>query len=141
MLVRLALITFTLLLPAESTDYLYTVRRAHSGGVSTASLRSAPKTERRAWKFQPKNIWVVGTVKERMANTKVTFSADPVGSGKLAEITMRIPDNAYVNYLEMKIGGEIFVGEVKKREEARQDFEDAISSGSVRPRSPRNTRC
>jgi hypothetical protein len=145
MVVRLGFVTMLLLLssfPAVfATDYIYSVRRGKSSEHAHSSLpsrtamegrqegREALGPERRGWQFQPHSITVSAVVKERMANTKVTFSSDPIDASKTAEITMRIPENAYVNFLEMKIGDQTYVGGVKEREKAREEFEDAKNAG------------
>ena len=66
----------------------------------------------------------------RYAKTVViSHMKNPGDKAVKADFFMIIPDSAFISNLSMIIGGQEYVSEVKKAEEAAQEFDKAVSDG------------
>lgn len=73
---------------------------------------------------------VTSNVQFRYARTEVeTYVRNPSTQAQEVSFTVVIPDQAFISNFSMKIRDEEFVAEVKEKEEAKETYDQAVSSG------------
>ncbi|CAG0886870.1 unnamed protein product [Cyprideis torosa] len=71
-------------------------------------------------------------IQHRYAVSKVTSQvANPARSPQEVSFTLTIPETAFISNFSMVVGGKEYVGYVKKKEEAKEEYDKAVSAGQT----------
>ncbi|XP_034143449.1 inter-alpha-trypsin inhibitor heavy chain H3 isoform X2 [Esox lucius] len=97
-------------------------------GLLFACVTSAPTNVNRDWDIY--SFHINSTVTSRYATTVITSRvANRIDQSKEIEFHVKIPKNAFISKFRMTIEGKTYDGVVKQKEEAQQQYTQAVSRG------------
>ncbi|XP_034143447.1 inter-alpha-trypsin inhibitor heavy chain H3-like isoform X2 [Esox lucius] len=97
-------------------------------GLLLAYVTSAPTNVNRDWDIY--SFHINSTVTSRYATTVITSRvANRIDQSQEIEFHVRIPKNAFISKFRMTIEGKTYDGVVKQKEEAQQQYTQAVSRG------------
>uniref|UniRef100_A0A3Q1GXL8 Inter-alpha-trypsin inhibitor heavy chain H3 n=1 Tax=Acanthochromis polyacanthus TaxID=80966 RepID=A0A3Q1GXL8_9TELE len=94
--------------------------------------RSREKRSTNSANVEVNSIRVVCTVATRFAHTVMTSRAqNKANSSQEVFFEVELPKTAFITNFSMEIDGKVYVGEVKEKEKAKEQYEKAVSSGQT----------
>ncbi|XP_047439700.1 inter-alpha-trypsin inhibitor heavy chain H3-like [Mugil cephalus] len=94
------------------------------------SIRSTQKERTDSENVEVFSVRVACTVTSRFAHTVMTSEAlNKANSSQEIFFKMELPKTAFITNFSMEIDGQAYVGEVKEKEKAKEQYEKAVSSG------------
>ncbi|KAK6321034.1 hypothetical protein J4Q44_G00080100 [Coregonus suidteri] len=97
-------------------------------GLLLACVTTAPTNKNRDWDIY--SFHVNSTVTSRYATTIITSRvANRIDQSQEIEFHVKIPKNAFISQFKMTIDGQTYDGVVKQKEEAQQQYTQAVSRG------------
>jgi hypothetical protein len=118
--------------PAPAGSFV--LSEPHDGAAQSGRRAHDPQANRRATSkpFEYSRLAVTGSVYNRMSATNVTMEADADQSDRTAQVLLNIPSGAFIDFLHIVIGNDYTIqGTVKLEEEAREEYEKAVSEGKT----------
>ena len=98
--------------------------------VTTGIDKTEVRSEGQVLPLEISQFHVNSTIQFRYARTKVfSHFKNPGTAPNKAKFTMVIPDSAFISNFSMIIKEVEYVAEVKEKEEAKQTFDEAVSTG------------
>uniref|UniRef100_H3D0L7 Inter-alpha-trypsin inhibitor heavy chain H3 n=1 Tax=Tetraodon nigroviridis TaxID=99883 RepID=H3D0L7_TETNG len=77
------------------------------------------------------SVMVDCTVASRFARTVMTSKAWNKANARQISFEVQLPKTAFISNFSMEINGRVYVGEVKEKEKAKQQYEKATSAGKT----------
>ncbi|XP_029538241.1 inter-alpha-trypsin inhibitor heavy chain H3-like isoform X4 [Oncorhynchus nerka] len=97
-------------------------------GLLLACVTTAPTDKNRDWDIY--SFHINSTVTSRYATTIITSRvANRIDQSQEIEFHVKIPKNAFISKFKMTIEGQTYDGIVKQKEEAQQQYTQAVSRG------------
>ncbi|XP_045547453.1 inter-alpha-trypsin inhibitor heavy chain H3 isoform X3 [Salmo salar] len=97
-------------------------------GLLLACVTTAPTDKNRDWDIY--SFHINSTVTSRYATTIITSRvANRIDQSQEIEFHVKIPKNAFISKFKMTIEGQTYDGVVKQKEEAQQQYTQAVSRG------------
>ncbi|KAM9536020.1 inter-alpha-trypsin inhibitor heavy chain H3-like isoform 8-T8 [Salvelinus alpinus] len=97
-------------------------------GLLLACVTTAPTNKNRDWDIY--SFHINSTVTSRYATTIITSRvANRIDQSQEIEFHVKIPKNAFISKFKMTIEGQTYDGVVKQKEEAQQQYTQAVSRG------------
>uniref|UniRef100_A0A4W5Q3Z3 Inter-alpha-trypsin inhibitor heavy chain H3-like n=1 Tax=Hucho hucho TaxID=62062 RepID=A0A4W5Q3Z3_9TELE len=97
-------------------------------GLLLACVTTAPTNKNGDWDIY--SFHINSTVTSRYATTIITSRvANPINQSQEIEFHVKIPKNAFISKFKMTIEGQTYDGVVKQKEEAQQQYTQAVSRG------------
>uniref|UniRef100_A0A8C7D2T4 Inter-alpha-trypsin inhibitor heavy chain H3-like n=1 Tax=Oncorhynchus kisutch TaxID=8019 RepID=A0A8C7D2T4_ONCKI len=97
-------------------------------GLLLACVTTAPTDKNRDWDIY--SFHINSTVTSRYATTIITSRvANRIHQSQEIEFHVKIPKNAFISKFKMTIEGQTYDGVVKQKEEAQQQYTQAVSRG------------
>ncbi|KAK6319558.1 hypothetical protein J4Q44_G00107690 [Coregonus suidteri] len=97
-------------------------------GLLLACVTTAPTNKNRDWDIY--SFHINSTVTSRYATTIITSRvANWIDQSQEIEFHVKIPKNAFISKFKMTIEGQTYDGVVKQKEEAQQQYTQAVSRG------------
>ncbi|XP_055766838.1 inter-alpha-trypsin inhibitor heavy chain H3-like isoform X1 [Salvelinus fontinalis] len=97
-------------------------------GLLLACVTTAPTNKNRDWDIY--SFHINSTVTSRYATTIITSRvANRINQSQEIEFHVKIPKNAFISKFKMTIEGQTYDGVVKQKEEAQQQYTQAVSRG------------
>ncbi|XP_041748091.1 inter-alpha-trypsin inhibitor heavy chain H3 isoform X1 [Coregonus clupeaformis] len=97
-------------------------------GLLLACVTTAPNNKNRDWDIY--SFHVNSTVTSRYATTTITSRvANRIDQSQEIEFHVKIPKTAFISTFKMTIDGQTYDGVVKQKEEAQQQYTQAVSRG------------
>ncbi|XP_021424380.2 inter-alpha-trypsin inhibitor heavy chain H3 isoform X1 [Oncorhynchus mykiss] len=97
-------------------------------GLLLACVTTAPTDKNRDWDIY--SFHINSTVTSRYATTIITSRvANRINQSQEIEFHVKIPKNAFISKFKMTIEGQTYDGIVKQKEEAQQQYTQAVSRG------------
>ncbi|KAL0978027.1 hypothetical protein UPYG_G00164960 [Umbra pygmaea] len=97
-------------------------------GLLLACVTTAPTNKNRDWDIY--SFHINSTVTSRYATTIITSRvANRIDASQEIEFHVKIPKNAFISKFRMTIEGQTYDGVVKEKEEAQQQYTQAVSHG------------
>ncbi|KAJ7983782.1 hypothetical protein DPEC_G00371430 [Dallia pectoralis] len=108
-------------------------------GLLLGCVTTAPTNKNRDWDIY--SFHINSTVTNHYATTVITSRvANRIDQSQEIEFHVKIPKNAFISKFKMTIEGQTYDGVVKPKEEAQQQYTQAVSRGQsaglVRPEKP-----
>ncbi|KAL0978030.1 hypothetical protein UPYG_G00165020 [Umbra pygmaea] len=97
-------------------------------GLLLACVTTAPTNKKRDWDIY--SFHINSTVTSRYATTIITSRvANRINASQEIEFHVKIPKNAFISKFRMTIEEQTYDGVVKQKEEAQQQYTQAVSRG------------
>ncbi|KAM9758866.1 inter-alpha-trypsin inhibitor heavy chain H3-like [Menidia menidia] len=98
--------------------------------TDTVGTRSIKKRSTSSENVDVYSVGVACTVTSRFARTVMTSKArNTANSTQEIHFEMELPKTAFITNFSMEIDGQVYSGQVKEKEKAREQYEKAVSSG------------
>ncbi|XP_076739910.1 inter-alpha-trypsin inhibitor heavy chain H3 isoform X4 [Maylandia zebra] len=98
----------------------------------TVGIRSMKKRSSSSANVEVQSIRITCTVSSRFAHTVMSSKAlNKENSSQEIFFEVELPKMAFITNFSMEIDGQVYVGEVKEKESAKEQYEKAVSSGKT----------
>uniref|UniRef100_A0A3Q2WF34 Inter-alpha-trypsin inhibitor heavy chain H3-like n=1 Tax=Haplochromis burtoni TaxID=8153 RepID=A0A3Q2WF34_HAPBU len=98
----------------------------------TVGIRSMKKRSSSSANVEVQSIRITCTVSSRFAHTVMSSKVlNKENSSQEIFFEVELPKMAFITNFSMEIDGQVYVGEVKEKESAKEQYEKAVSSGKT----------
>ncbi|XP_069006210.1 inter-alpha-trypsin inhibitor heavy chain H3-like [Embiotoca jacksoni] len=119
-------------LSSSASGALVISRNDEAPQEARRAARSLQKRSTNEATVEVQSVTVQCTVTSRFAHTVVTSTAlNKANISQEIFFEMELPKTAFITNFSMEIEGQVYVGEVKEKEKAKQQYEKAVSSGQT----------